>query len=143
MTLVEAAPPIDMVAAAFDDPNPQSIIVGHGKLAFASNYDSDDDSLISSTYSGRHDKPSADYLTNNPSNGSSNSSTSTRRLKKPRNDARIANNHGSFKAHRPQQTNLSVSGKAESTSPTMPEHNQTNLQHAVPHLTNLAMAHLR
>ena len=34
MTIVEAAQPKDIVAAAFDDPNPQSIIIGHGKLAF-------------------------------------------------------------------------------------------------------------
>ena len=38
MMLVEDTQPKDMVAAAFDDPNPQSIIVGHGKLAFTSDY---------------------------------------------------------------------------------------------------------
>ena len=41
----------DTIAAALDDPNPQSIIVGHGHLAFDSEYLSDEDSFESDTYS--------------------------------------------------------------------------------------------
>ena len=62
MTLIEASQPMDLVAAAFDDPNPQSIIVGHGKLAFTSDYDTDDtDSLVSTTYSNSKVKPTSIY----------------------------------------------------------------------------------
>ena len=43
----------DAIAAAIDDPNPQSIIVGHGQLALKADYYSDDDydTLESNTYS--------------------------------------------------------------------------------------------
>ena len=106
MTIIEASQPIDMVAAAFDNPNPQSIIVGHGKLAFSSNYDSDDESILSTTYSPIQGEPTtAGYVTNNIHRG-----TPTRRAKKSR-DSQISIDHLSCKAALPQQLNLTVSGQ--------------------------------
>ena len=59
MTTVQPTFPEDIVAAAIDDPNPQSIIIGHGKLALRTDYYSDDDSVESNTYKSFTNNPQA------------------------------------------------------------------------------------
>ena len=56
MTTVQANVADDVVAAAFDDPNPQSIIIGQGKLALNADYYSDEDTFESNTYVAMRNK---------------------------------------------------------------------------------------
>ena len=116
LTIVETNQSKDVVAAAFDDPNPQSIIVGHGKLAFASDYDSDDDSLLSTTYGATQDNSTTmNYAQDIPAQDSTTSLSSSRRVKKSR-SARIAINRMD-QADGPHQINSAITDNVKQNSP--------------------------
>ena len=127
LTIVETTQHHDVVAAALDDPNPQSIIVGQGKLAFVSDYNSDDESVLSTTYSNTYDNSTmVTYMQDIPIQDSAASSTASRRNKKSR-GARISGNRMKGEAADPHQTDLAVKDDVKEdvppttyTQPTLP-----------------------
>ena len=90
----------DIVAAAIDNPNPQTIVVGHGKLAVTSDYYSDDDVLESNTYSSMSSKSYA----MNPIQGTQIPMPTMRNVK--RSNVNISGLN--YEADHPHQLHLSV-----------------------------------
>ena len=107
LTTVQTSSSEDIIAAAFDDPNPQSIIIGHGKLAADTDYYSDEDNLESKTYTSMSKSFAISSSTAVPLQGTCVSSPTERGSK----HSQLNINNLSYEAELPHQLHLSVAAR--------------------------------
>ena len=105
----------DVVAAAFDDPNPQSIIIGQGKLALNADHYSDEDTLESNTYAAMRNNS---FTTSPSSMAPLQGMPAIRRG----NRSQFKAGHLSYETESPDQLHLSVANRAVEDADSPPAH---------------------